>query len=118
MLSGGAGRIFERGDHHEGDVIGLRSRCYGFVLRFAGPVPGTLSGARVLTRDDPAFALGMLVISHDRHPFAAAGRFTVIKHGKTFDTASRGKINAESLQDIKAGGRERAELEDSMGGTV
>ena len=48
----------------------------------------------------------------------ASGRLTVLNGGMTLDTAKRGAIKAEELQDTMADGRETAALEGSLGGTV
>jgi len=96
-------------------------------------------GAKVLILDEPTSALGVrqtanvlatidrvrkvgigvVFITHNvRHAMAVGDRFTVLNRGKTLGTAKRGKITAEELQDLMAGGEELAELEGSLGGTI
>ncbi|MEL6297166.1 MAG: ATP-binding cassette domain-containing protein [Pseudomonadota bacterium] len=96
-------------------------------------------GAKVLILDEPTSALGVrqtsnvlatvdkvrkqgigvVFITHNvRHALAVGDRFTVLNRGKTLGTAARGEISAEELQDLMAGGRELADLESSLGGTV
>ena len=96
-------------------------------------------GARVLILDEPTSALGVrqtsnvlatidkvrkagigvVFISHNvRHAMAVGDRFTVLNRGQTLGTAVRGEIEAEELQELMAGGKELATLEDSLGGTV
>ena len=96
-------------------------------------------GAKVLILDEPTSALGVrqtanvlstidkvrkkgigvVFISHNvRHALAVGDRFTVLNRGQTLGTAVKGEINAEELQDLMAGGKEIAELEGSLGGTV
>jgi simple sugar transport system ATP-binding protein len=96
-------------------------------------------GAKVLILDEPTSALGVrqtanvlatidkvrkngigiVFITHNvRHAMAVGDRFTVLNRGRTLGTAKRGKIKAEELQDMMAGGQELAALEGSLGGTV
>lgn len=96
-------------------------------------------GARVLILDEPTSALGVrqtsnvlstidrvraqgvgvVFISHNvRHALAVGDRFTVLNRGQTLGTAVRGEISANELQDLMAGGKELAELEGSLGGTI
>ncbi len=96
-------------------------------------------GAKLLILDEPTSALGVrqtanvlanidkvrqqgiavVFITHNvRHAMAVGDRFTVLNRGKTLGTAVRGKITAEELQDMMAGGQEMAQLEGSLGGTV
>ncbi|MEX3009846.1 ATP-binding cassette domain-containing protein [Hoeflea sp. TYP-13] len=96
-------------------------------------------GAKVLILDEPTSALGVrqtsnvlatidkvrkkgigvVFISHNvRHAMAVGDRFTVLNRGQTLGTAKRGEIEAEELQDLMAGGKELAQLEGSLGGTV
>ncbi|MEZ5535406.1 MAG: ATP-binding cassette domain-containing protein [Thiolinea sp.] len=96
-------------------------------------------GAKVLILDEPTSALGVrqtanvlstidkvrktgvgiVFITHNvRHALAVGDRFTVLNRGQTLGTALRGDIEAEQLQDMMAGGREMADLEGSLGGTV
>ncbi|MGY9046669.1 ABC transporter ATP-binding protein [Puniceibacterium antarcticum] len=96
-------------------------------------------GAKVLILDEPTSALGVrqtsnvlatidrvrkqgvgvVFITHNvRHSMAVGDRFTVLNRGKTLGTAERGRITAEELQDMMAGGQELASLEGSLGGTV
>lgn len=96
-------------------------------------------GAKVLILDEPTSALGVrqtsnvlatidkvrkkgigvVFITHNvRHAMAVGDRFTVLNRGKTLGTADRGDIKAEELQDLMAGGKELAQLEGSLGGTV
>ncbi len=96
-------------------------------------------GAKVLILDEPTSALGVrqtsnvlatidrvrkqgvgvVFISHNvRHALAVGDRFTVLNRGKTLGTAERGAITANELQDLMAGGRELAQLEGSLGGTI
>ncbi len=96
-------------------------------------------GAKVLILDEPTSALGVrqtsnvlatidkvrkagigvVFISHNvRHAMAVGDRFTVLNRGQTLGTARRGEINPEELQDLMAGGKELAQLEGSLGGTV
>ncbi len=96
-------------------------------------------GAKLLILDEPTSALGVrqtanvlayidkvrkqgiavVFITHNvRHAMAVGDRFTVLNLGKTLGTALRGKITAEELQDMMAGGQEMAQLEGSLGGTV
>jgi len=96
-------------------------------------------GARVLILDEPTSALGVrqtsnvlatidkvrkhgvgvVFISHNvRHAMAVGDRFTVLNRGKTLETAKRGEITPEELQDLMAGGQEMAQLESSLGGTI
>ncbi|WP_027135433.1 ATP-binding cassette domain-containing protein [Geminicoccus roseus] len=96
-------------------------------------------GAEILILDEPTSALGVrqtsnvlatidkvrksgigvVFITHNvRHAMAVGDRFTVLNRGKTLGTAVRGEIRAEELQDLMAGGKELAELEDTLGGTV
>jgi simple sugar transport system ATP-binding protein len=49
---------------------------------------------------------------------AVGDRFTVLNRGKTLGTALRGEISSEELQDLMAGGKELAELEGSLQGTI
>jgi len=96
-------------------------------------------GAKVLILDEPTSALGVrqtsnvlatvdrvrnqgigvVFITHNvRHAMAVGDRFTVLNRGKTLGTAVKGKVTAEELQDMMAGGQELAILEGSLGGTV
>ena len=96
-------------------------------------------GAKVLILDEPTSALGVrqtsnvlatidkvrnqgigvVFISHNvRHAMAVGDRFTVLNRGKTLGTAKRGEITSEQLQDLMAGGKELAQLEATLGGTV
>lgn len=96
-------------------------------------------GAKILILDEPTSALGVrqtsnvlatidkvrkkgigvVFISHNvRHALAVGDRFTVLNRGQTLGTAKRGEIQAEELQDMMAGGKELAQLEGSLGGTV
>lgn len=96
-------------------------------------------GAKVLILDEPTSALGVrqtsnvlatidrvrkdgigvVFITHNvRHAMAVGDRFTVLNRGQTLGTAIKGKITAEELQELMAGGEELATLEDSLGGTV
>lgn len=96
-------------------------------------------GAKVLILDEPTSALGVrqtsnvlatidkvrkrgigvVFITHNvRHAMAVGDRFTVLNRGKTLGTAKRGEIKPEELQDLMAGGKELAELEGSLGGTI
>ncbi|VAW20225.1 Inositol transport system ATP-binding protein [hydrothermal vent metagenome] len=96
-------------------------------------------GAKLLILDEPTSALGVrqtanvlanidkvrkqgigvVFITHNvRHAMAVGDRFTVLNRGKTLGTAMRGKVTAEQLQDMMAGGQEMAQLEGSLGGTV
>ncbi len=96
-------------------------------------------GAKVLILDEPTSALGVrqtsnvlatvdrvrnqgigvVFITHNvRHAMAVGDRFTVLNRGKTLGTAEKGKITAEELQELMAGGQELATLEGSLGGTV
>ena len=96
-------------------------------------------GAKVLILDEPTSALGVRqtsnvlatidkvrkrgigvdFITHTvRHAMAVGDRFTVLNRGKTLGTAKRGEIKPEELQDLMAGGKELAELEGSLGGTI
>lgn len=96
-------------------------------------------GAKVLILDEPTSALGVrqtsqvlatidrvrkagigvVFITHNvRHAQAVGDRFTVLNRGRTLGTAKRGEITTEELQDLMAGGREMADLEESLGGTV
>ena len=96
-------------------------------------------GAKVLILDEPTSALGVrqtanvlktvdsvrqqgigvVLITHNvRHALAVGDRFTVLNRGKTLGTAKRGEITPSELQDLMAGGKEMASLEDSLGGTV
>lgn len=96
-------------------------------------------GAKILILDEPTSALGVrqtsnvlatvdkvrkkgiavVFITHNvRHALAVGDRFTVLDRGKTLGTAKRGEITPEELQDLMAGGRELAQLEGSLGGTV
>jgi len=96
-------------------------------------------GANILILDEPTSALGVrqtanvlatidkvrkagvgiVFISHNvRHALAVGDRFTVLNRGQTLGTAKRGEINQDELQDMMAGGKELAQLEDSLGGTV
>jgi simple sugar transport system ATP-binding protein len=96
-------------------------------------------GAKVLILDEPTSALGVrqtanvlatidrvrkkgigvVFITHNvRHAMAVGDRFTVLNRGKTLGTADRGKISADELQNLMAGGQELAQLESSLGGTV
>lgn len=96
-------------------------------------------GAKILILDEPTSALGVrqtsnvlatiarvreqgigiVLITHNvRHAMAVGDRFTVLNRGRTLGTAEKGKITAEELQDLMAGGQELAELEGSLGGTV
>ena len=63
--------------------------------------------------------LGVVFISHNvRHAMAVGDKFNVLNRGKTLDTAKKGEITAEELQNLMAGGQELADLESSLGGTV
>jgi simple sugar transport system ATP-binding protein len=63
--------------------------------------------------------VGIVFISHNvRHAMAVGDRFTVLNRGKTLGTALRGEISSEELQDLMAGGKELAELEGSLQGTI
>jgi simple sugar transport system ATP-binding protein len=96
-------------------------------------------GARVLILDEPTSALGVrqtanvlstidkarkkgvgvVFITHNvRHAMAIGDRFTVLNRGKTLDTALRGEVSQEELQNLMAGGAELVELEGSLRGTV
>lgn len=96
-------------------------------------------GAEILILDEPTSALGVrqtsnvlatidkvrksgigvVFITHNvRHAMAVGDRFTVLNRGQTLGTAIRGEIKAEELQDLMAGGKELAELEGTLGGTV
>jgi len=96
-------------------------------------------GAKVLILDEPTSALGVrqtsmvlkyvnmvrnkglgvVFISHNvRHAMAVGDKFTVLNRGKTLDTANKGEITPEELQNLMAGGQELADLESSLGGTV
>ena len=96
-------------------------------------------GAKVLILDEPTSALGVrqtsnvlatvdrvrkqgiavVFITHNvRHAMAVGDTFTVLDRGKTLDTAKRGEITPEELQNLMAGGQELATLEGSLGGTV
>ncbi|WP_419911449.1 ATP-binding cassette domain-containing protein [Hoeflea sp.] len=96
-------------------------------------------GAKILILDEPTSALGVrqtsnvlatidkvrkkgigvVFISHNvRHAMAVGDRFTVLNRGQTLGTAVRGEIKPEELQDLMAGGKELAQLEGSLGGTV
>lgn len=96
-------------------------------------------GAKILILDEPTSALGVrqtsnvlatidkvrkkgigvVFISHNvRHAMAVGDRFTVLNRGQTLGTATRGEIKPEELQDMMAGGKELAQLEGSLGGTV
>jgi simple sugar transport system ATP-binding protein len=96
-------------------------------------------GAKVLILDEPTSALGVrqtsnvlatidkvrkrgigvVFITHNvRHAMAVGDRFTVLNRGKTLGTAKRGEVKPEELQDLMAGGKELAELEGSLGGTI
>lgn len=96
-------------------------------------------GAKVLILDEPTSALGVrqtsmvlkyvdmvrkrglgvVFITHNvRHAMAVGDRFTVLNRGTTLGTAAREEITAEELQDLMAGGKELADLEGSLGGTV
>lgn len=96
-------------------------------------------GAKVLILDEPTSALGVrqtsnvlatiakvrkkgigvVFITHNvRHAMAVGDRFTVLNRGKTLGTALRGEITAEELQDMMAGGKELADLNEVLEGTV
>ena len=96
-------------------------------------------GAKVLILDEPTSALGVrqtsmvlkyvnmvrnkglgvVFISHNvRHAMAVGDKFNVLNRGKTLDTAKKGEITPEELQNLMAGGQELADLESSLGGTV
>ncbi len=96
-------------------------------------------GAKVLILDEPTSALGVrqtsmvlkyvnmvrskglgvVFITHNvRHAMAVGDKFTVLNRGKTLDTAKKGEITPEELQNLMAGGQELADLESSLGGTV
>ena len=96
-------------------------------------------GAKILILDEPTSALGVrqtsnvlatidkvrrkgigvVFSSHNvRQALAVGDRFTVLNRGQTLGTAKRGEIQAEELQDMMAGGKELAQLEGSLGGTV
>ena len=96
-------------------------------------------GAKVLILDEPTSALGVrqtsmvlkyvnmvrnkglgvVFISHNvRHAMAVGDKFTVLNRGKTLDTANKGEMTPEELQNLMAGGQELADLESSLGGTV
>ena len=96
-------------------------------------------GAKVLILDEPTSALGVrqtsmvlkyvnmvrnkglgvVFITHNvRHAMAVGDKFTVLNRGKTLDTAKKGEITPEDLQNLMAGGQELADLESSLGGTV
>jgi len=96
-------------------------------------------GAKVLILDEPTSALGVrqtsmvlkyvnmvrnkglgvVFISHNvRHAMAVGDKFNVLNRGRTLDTANKGEITAEELQNLMAGGQELADLESSLGGTV
>ena len=96
-------------------------------------------GAKALILDEPTSALGVrqtsmvlkyidtlrkqgigvIFISHNvRHALAVGDRFTVLNRGQTLGTAKRGEVSADELQDMMAGGKELAELSDSLGGTI
>lgn len=96
-------------------------------------------GAKVLILDEPTSALGVrqtsnvlatidkvrkrgigvVFITHNvRHAMAVGDRFTVLNRGTTLGTAKRGEVKPEELQDLMAGGKELAELEGSLGGTI
>lgn len=96
-------------------------------------------GAKVLILDEPTSALGVrqtsmvlkyvnmvrnkglgvVFITHNvRHAMAVGDKFTVLNRGKTLDTANKGEITPEELQNLMAGGQELADLESSLGGTV
>jgi simple sugar transport system ATP-binding protein len=96
-------------------------------------------GARVLILDEPTSALGVkqtanvlstidrarkagigvVFITHNvRHALAIGDRFTVLNRGKTLETAARGHITQDELQNLMAGGQELVDLESSLGGFV
>ncbi len=96
-------------------------------------------GAKVLILDEPTSALGVrqtsmvlkyvnmvrnkglgvVFISHNvRHAMAVGDKFNVLNRGRTLDTANKGEITPEELQNLMAGGQELADLESSLGGTV
>ncbi|TPK91140.1 sugar ABC transporter ATP-binding protein [Mesorhizobium sp. B2-4-12] len=96
-------------------------------------------GAKILILDEPTSALGVrqtanvlstvdrvrkhgigvVFITHNvRHALAVGDRFTVLNRGQTLGTAERGKVRAEELQEMMAGGGELAALEASLGGTI
>lgn len=96
-------------------------------------------GAKVLILDEPTSALGVrqtanvlatidrvrdkgigiVFITHNvRHALAVGDRFTVLNRGKTLGTADRGRISADELQNLMAGGQELAQVEASLEGTV
>lgn len=91
-------------------------------------------GAKLLILDEPTSALGVrqtanvlanidkvrkqgvavVFITHNvRHAMAVGDRFTVLNRGKTLGTAVRGKITADELQDMMAGGEKLATFEGS-----
>ncbi len=96
-------------------------------------------GAKVLILDEPTSALGVrqtsmvlkyvnmvrnkglgvVFISHNvRHAMAVGDKFNVLNRGRTLETANKGEITPEELQNLMAGGQELADLESSLGGTV
>jgi len=96
-------------------------------------------GAKVLILDEPTSALGVrqtanvlatvdkvrkqgiavVFITHNvRHAMAVGDRFTVLNRGQTLDTAVRGEITPDELQNLMAGGQEMADLSQELGGTV
>lgn len=96
-------------------------------------------GAKVLILDEPTSALGVrqtanvlatvdkvrkqgiavVFITHNvRHAMAVGDRFTVLNRGQTLDTAVRGEITPDELQNLMAGGQELADLSQELGGTV
>ncbi len=96
-------------------------------------------GAKVLILDEPTSALGVrqtsmvlkyvnmvrnkglgvvFITPNVRHAMAVGDKFTVLNRGKTLDTAKKGEITPEELQNLMAGGQELADLESSLGGTV
>lgn len=96
-------------------------------------------GAKVLILDEPTSALGVrqtanvlatidrarkagigvVFITHNaRHALAIGDRFTVLNRGRTLETAKRGCVTQEDLQNLMAGGQELVELEGTLGGLV
>lgn len=96
-------------------------------------------GAKLLILDEPTSALGVrqtsmvlkfidqvrkkglgvVFISHNvRHALAVGDRFTVLNRGKTLDTAVRGEITQNELQNLMAGGKEMESLSEELEGAV
>jgi simple sugar transport system ATP-binding protein len=82
---------------------------------------GVKQTANVLSTIDRArkAGIGVVFITHNvRHALAIGDRFTVLNRGKTLETAARGHITQDELQNLMAGGQELVDLESSLGGFV